>query len=131
MAVLYLTGVLEDGTTERSPLVPPNPRTALEINQHSTAQIVVRITNPANIPIPSEGTLVLAVKQKPQDEPALAQLTGTWTPLLGPGVAMFSWPKTTMQTMPWGKYVYDVKLTKDGEVNVVVPLSPLHLAPTL
>lgn len=131
MAVLYLTGVLEDGTTERSPLVPTNPRTALEIIQHSTAQIVVRITNPANIPIPSTGTLTLSVKQKPQDEPALAQLAGVWTPLLGPGVAIFSWPKTTMQTVPWGRYAYDVKLTVGTDVNVVVPLSPLHLAPAL
>ena len=131
MSVHYLSGVLEDGITSRSPLVPVNPRTSLEIIQHSSAQIIVRITNPANVPVPSTGAVVLTVKQKPQDEPALAQLAGVWTPLLGPGVAIFSWPKTTMQTVPWGRYAYDVKLTVGTDVNVVVPLSPLHLAPAL
>ena len=130
MAVLYLSGVLEDGTT-RSPLVPVNPRAELEIIQHTSAQIIVRVTDPANIPIPSTGTMVLTVKQKPQDEHTLAQLTGSWYPLLGPGVAMFSWVKTTMNNNPWGRYIYDVKLTVGSEVNVVIPASPFRLAPAL
>lgn len=131
MAVFYLAGVLEDGTTPRSPLVPVNPRAELEIIQHSSAQIIVRITNPANVPIPSTGTVVLTVKQKPQDGEALAQLTGTWVLSLGPGVAMFSWTPATMATPPWGRYAYDVKLTVGSEVNYVVPVSPFRLAPAL
>lgn len=130
MAVLYLSGVLENGIT-RSPLVPTNSRMELEIIQHTTAQIIVRVTDPANMPIDSTGTLVLTVKQKPQDEMPLAQLTGSWYPLLGPGVAMFSWAKTTMNTLPWGRYIYDVKLTVGAEVNVVIPASPFRLAPAL
>lgn len=130
MAVLYLSGVLENGIT-RSPLVPVNSRMELEIIQHSSAQIIVRVTDPANMPIDSTGTLVLTVKQKPQDEMPLAQLTGSWYPLLGLGVAMFSWAKTTMNTLPWGRYIYDVKLTVGAEVNVVIPASPFRLAPAL
>ena len=130
MAVLYLSGVLEDGSN-RSPLVPVNPRAELEVIQHTSAQIIVRVTDPANMPIPSTGVMVLTVKQKPQDEMALAQLTGSWYPLLGPGVAMFSWVKTTMSTLPWGRYIYDVKLTVGAEVNVVIPASPFRLAPAL
>ncbi len=66
MAVLYLSGVLEDGSN-RSPLVPVNPRAELEVIQHTSAQIIVRVTDPANMPISSTGTMVLTVKQKPQD----------------------------------------------------------------
>ncbi len=131
MAVLYLSGVLEDGATPRSPLVPVNPRAELEIIQHSTAQIIVRITNPANVPIDSTGVAVLTVKQKPQDGEALAQLTGVWVPSLGPGVVLFSWAASTMSTPPWGRYTYDIKLTVGTEVNYVVPASPFRLAPAL
>lgn len=131
MSVHYISGVLEDGTTPRSPLVPVNPRTSLEIIQHSSAQIIVRITNPANVPVPSEGAVVLTVKQKPQDGEALAQLTGTWVPSLGAGVALFSWATSTMSTPPWGWYTYDVKLTVGTDVNFVVPASPFRLAPAL
>ena len=131
MAVLYLTGVLEDGTTVRSPSVPVNPRAEREIIQHSTAQVVVRITNLAGVPIPSEGTLKLVVKQKPQDGEELASLTGAWTPELGPGVAIFSWTPTTMNYSPWGRYIYDVKLTVGSDVNIVVPASPFRLAPAV
>lgn len=131
MSVHYISGVLEDGTTPRSPLVPVNPRTSLEIIQHSSAQIIVRITNPANVPVPSEGAVVLTVKQKPQDGEALAHLTATWVPSLGAGVALFSWTTSTMSTPPWGWYTYDVKLTVGTDVNFVVPASPFRLAPAL
>lgn len=130
MSVLYLTGVLDDGTP-RSPSVPVNPRAELAIIHKSRAQVVIRITNTAGVPIASEGTLTLTVKQKPQDGEALAQLTGVWTPDLGPGVAMFSWAPTTMPYSPWGRYVYDVKLVNGAAVDFVVPASPFRLEPAL
>lgn len=130
MAVLYLTGVLEDGSP-RSPSVPVNPRAALSIIHRSRAQVVIRITTSAGVPIPSEGSLVLTIKQKPQDAETLAQLVGTWTPDLGLGVAMFSWTPTTMNYSPWGRYVYDVKLTNGDAVDFVVPASPFRLEPAL
>jgi len=130
MAVLYLTGVLEDGTP-RSPAVPVNPRAELSVIHRSRAQVVIRIAHTAGVPIPSEGTLTLTVKQKPQDESALALLTATWTPELGMGVAMFSWTPTTMNFSPWGRYVYDVKLVNGDAVDFVVPASPFRLEPAL
>lgn len=130
MAVLYLTGVLDDGTP-RSPSVPVNPRVELSIIHKSRAQVVIRITNTAGVPIPSEGTLTLTVKQKPQDGESLALLNGTWTPNLGPGVAMFAWTPTTMPYSPWGRYVYDVKLVNGEAVDFVVPASPFRLEPAL
>ena len=131
MAVLYLWGVLEDGTTIRSPAVPANPRAELSIIQHSSAEVVLRITNPAGLPVDSTGTVMLTIKQKPQDGETLASLTGAWAPELGPGVARFTWLPATMNYNPWGRYIYDIKLTVGSEVNYVVPASPFRLAPAV
>ena len=131
MAVLYLTGVLEDGVTPRSPDVPVNPRQELEVIQHTTNQIVMQATNPGGVPLPGIGELILTVKQKPQDEPSLARLVGTWTPMLGAGKAIFSWTAATMNSLPWGRYVYDVKLVNGSDVQVLVPASPFRLAPAV
>lgn len=131
MAVLYLSGVLEDGVTVRDPSVPINPRQSLEIIQHTTNQIVIQVTNPGGVPLPAVGELILTVKQKPQDEPALARLVGTWTPMLGAGKAIFSWTILTMRDVPWGWYTYDVRLVNGAEVNIVIPASPFRLSPTV
>lgn len=131
MAVLYLLGVLEDGVTPRSPEVPPNVRQELMITQASTAQVILAAMNPGGVPLPPVGELILTVKQKPQDEPALARLVGTWTPMLGAGKAIFSWTRTTMSGLPWGRYVYDVKLVNGTEVDILVPASPFVLAPAV
>lgn len=131
MAVLYLTGVLHDGSPAIDPAVPVNPRAEIEIIQGTTNQIVCRVVNPAGAPVPPVGDLVLTVKQKPGDEPPLAQLEGTWTPLLGPGTAVLTWPATSMRFLPWGRYVYDVRLIQGAEVNMVVPASPFRLAPAV
>jgi len=131
MSVLYLTGVLYDGSPSNDPTVPANPRACLEIIQGTSNQIVCRIVAPSGNPIPPVGTLTLTVKQKPGDEMSLAALEGIWTPLLGPGTAIVSWPSTTMRTMPWGWYTYDVKLTNGSDVNAVIPLSPFRLAPAV
>lgn len=131
MAVLYLTGVLEDGNTERAPEVPVNPRQSLDVIQRTTNQIVLYATNPAGMPIPATGDLILTVKQKPQDEPALARLVGTWTPMLGAGKAIFSWTTATMADQPWGRYVYDVRLVNGSEVNMLIPASPFILSPAV
>lgn len=131
MAVLYLTGVLQDGSPANDPAVPVNPRMCLEAIQGTSNQIVCRIVTPSGNPVAPVGTLTLTVKQKPGDEMSLASLEGVWTPLLGPGTAIFSWASTTMRTLPWGWYTYDVKLTNGTDVNVVLPLSPFRLAPAV
>ena len=131
MATLYLTGVLEDGTTHRSPSVPENPRVELSIIQHSSAEVIVRIVNPAGTPVDSTGTATLTIKQKPQDGETLASLVGAWATDLGPGVARFTWLPTTMNYNPWGRYIYDVKLVVGSAVNYVVPASPFRLAPAV
>lgn len=131
MAVLYLIGVLEDGVTPRSPEVPENVRQELAITQATTAQVILAAMNPGGVPLPPVGELILTVKQKPQDEPALARLVGTWTPMLGAGKAIFSWTTSTMAGLPWGRYVYDVKLVNGPEVDVLVPASPFRLAPAV
>lgn len=131
MAVLYLTGVLFDGSPAIDPSVPHNPRMELEIIQGTSNQIVCRITNPTGDPVAPVGDVILAVKQKPGDEPALAYLEGTWTPMLGPGTAVLSWPATTMRFQAWGRYVYDVRLVNGSEVNMLIPASPFRLSPAV
>ena len=130
MAVLYLTGVLYDGSPPTDPTVPPNPRTELEIIQGTTNQIVCRVVTPSGAPVAPVGTLTMTVKQKPGDE-ALAVLTGTWTPLLSPGTAVLTWTATTMRYQQWGRYVYDVKLVNGDAIDMVVPASPFRLAPAV
>ena len=131
MAVLYLAGVLFDGTRATDPKIPSeNPRMSLEVIQGTSNQIVCRITNPAGDPVAPVGDVILTVKQKPQDEP-LALLEGTWAPLLGPGTAVFSWATSTMRYSPWGWYVYDVRLENGESVDVVIPASGFRLAPAV
>lgn len=131
MAVQYLIGVLQDGSPHTDPQVPTNPRAELEVIQGTTNQLVCRITNPAGDPVAPVGVVSLRVKQKPGDEPALALLEGTWTPLLGPGTVVLSWTATTMSGIPWGRYVYDVRLTNGSDVNMVIPASPFRLSPAV
>lgn len=131
MSVLYLTGVLEDATIERAPEVPVNPRQTLDIIQRTTNQIILSATDPAGLPLPAIGDLILTIKQKPQDEPSLARLVGTWTPMLGPGKAIFSWTTATMAQAAWGRYVYDVRLVNGSEVNMLIPASPFILSPAV
>lgn len=131
MAVIYLTGVYEDGVTPRAPWVPENVRQELALTQATSNQIIIQVSNPGGVPVAALGELILTVKQKPQDEPALARLVGTWTPMLGAGTAMFTWPRLTMDGQPWGRYVYDVKWVNGSEVNVVIPASPFRLAPAV
>ena len=131
MAVLYLTGVLQDGSPATDPAVPHNPRAELEIIQGTTNQIVCRVVNPSGAPVPPVGTLTLTVKQKPGDEPALAELDGTWTPLLGPGTAVLTWAANAMRYIPWGRYVYDVRLVNGTDIDMVIPASPFRLSPAV
>lgn len=130
MAVLYVTGVLEDGTPRASD-VPVNPRVELAINKGSSNQIVLRVVNAGGVPAAPVGTLTLTVAQKPGDYPPLAQLAGTWTPMLGPGTAVFGWAKTAMADVAWGRYLYDIRLSNGDEVSFVVPASPFRLMPAV
>lgn len=129
MAVTYLTCVLEDGVTPRHPLVPLNVRTTLEYAQGSTTQVICRVLNPGGVPV-TEGALQLTVARGPGELP-LAQLSASWAPYLGLGVAIVSFLPTTLALVPWGRYVYDVRLTRSGAVDFVMPASPFVLQPAV
>jgi hypothetical protein len=125
---ILLVGVFEDGTTVRDPLVPENPRQSLAFPQSETVRVIVRVTNPAGVPVPPDGTPVLTVKKRPQDFPPLASLTGTWDSSLGSGVIRFDVASTTFRGVEFGRYVYDVVITGAlGERATVIPSSPLTL----
>jgi hypothetical protein len=131
MAVIHLIGVLEDGSKPIDPSVPENPRVELAIIKGTSAQLVLKAVTRSGVPITPVGTLTLTVKQKPEDMPPLAQLTGTWTPMLGAGTAVFAWASTHMRDVPWGRYTYDIKLVNGSEVNVLIPASPFGLMPAV
>lgn len=128
MAVVYLTGVLEDGSTP-SPAVPANPRELLAVTQASTTTVFLKCVTRSGVPVTS-GTLTLRVKQKPGDE-ALATLPGTWVPLVGPGVASFTFTPTMFAGVQWGRYLYDIALWQDGVVNRLIEASPFLLRPAI
>lgn len=130
MAVIYLTGVLDDGVTVRDPAVPVNPRVLLEITQECSARVVVRVVNPGGVPIPTQGagTFLLTVKKRPQDLPALATLTGTTGP---ENVVEFTFAASTLRGVPWGRYCYDIRLSQGAEQNLLIPTSPLQLLPAV
>jgi len=132
MAVIYLTGVLEDGTTVRSPAVPSNPRVALELTQDCSATLRLTVVNPAGVPVPSTGTLALTIKKRPQDIPAVAIISGAWDGSAGPGVAQFDIPPSALHGYEWGRYCYDIRLSQGaGTQNLVIPTSPLQLLPAV
>lgn len=131
MAVIFLTGVLEDGST-LAPTVPVNPRAELAVTQGTTTQVFVRITNRAGVPVAGGSAATLRVKQRPGDGISLVQLSGVWAPLLGgPGVVVFSFTPEMFATAPWGRYVYDITLDDSGVVNKVIPASPFVLRPAV
>lgn len=124
---ILLTGVVEDGS-ERDPSIPQNQTQSLAFPQGETLRVVVRITNPAGVPVPSEGTPTLTVKKRPQDYPPIVALTGSWDALLGAGAAAFDVPSATFRGIEYGRYVYDVVLVGGaGERTTAVPTSPLSL----
>lgn len=131
MAVVYLTGVLEDGTTVRSPAVPTNPRVALELTQDCSATLRLTVVNPAGVPVPSTGTLIFTVKKRPQDQPPLLSLTGQWDGSGGPGIAQFDIAPTALHGCEWGRYCYDIRLSQAGTQNLLIPTSPLLLLPAV
>lgn len=129
MAVVYLTGVLEDGTQPRPKTVPANTRQTLAVTQGASTQIVLQVTTAAGVPV-TDGDLQLRVRLAPGDEPLLLT-PGIWQPMLGAGMAMFAILPTNFQGYQWGRYIYDVKLDRDGDVNFVVPASPFVLQPAV
>lgn len=130
MAVVYLTGVLEDGATP-DPAVPANPRELLAVTQGTSTQVFVRCVTRGGVPLPAEGAITLRVKQQPGDVVPVAQLVGVWSPLTGPGVAVFSCLPATFAGAQWGRYLYDVTLDRAGVVNRLLQASPFLLRPAI
>lgn len=129
MAVTYLTGVVEDGSPMRPSTLPQNLRQSLEITQGETTQVIVRVMTSGGVPV-TEGDLMLAVAKAPGDQLLLA-LPGAWVPSLGPGTAVFTIAAGALSLAPWGRYIYDVKLTRGSAVDFIVPASPFLLQPAV
>lgn len=121
---INLVGVLEDGSPRQGG-VPDNPRTTLEIPKGSSVELVTRVITPAGVPVSLNGDgteLLLTIRRKPDHDPKIVRKAviagGQGTFVLEPG-----------DTRLWnpGLYGWDVWLTKNGERNAVIPLSPFKL----
>lgn len=130
MAAVYLTGVLEDGSAP-DPAVPANPRELLAVTQGTTTQVFVRCMNRGGVPLTAGPAMTLRVKQRPGDADTIAQLTGIYAPLTGPGVWVFTFTPTMMQGVQWGRYLYDVTRSDAEATNRVIQASPFLLRPAI
>lgn len=121
---ILLTGVLEDGTPRREG-VPIDPRANVSITKGANVEIVVTVVTPGGEPVKLTGTgteLLLTVKKRPTEAATISRLA-----VSEGNVGTFTLVPTDTRTQIAGLYGYDVWLTKDGERDVVVPLSPFNL----
>jgi hypothetical protein len=121
--LLSLVGVLEDGGV-RSPHVPINPRTTLNMTLGADVTLSVRVVRPNGQPVVG-GTLTWTVKKKATDMQASFTKAGDCK---DPTTFTVT-PADTKRLTP-GLFIYDVWHTAaDHTRNAVVPFSSLFIEP--
>jgi len=124
-----LYGVWRDGVVK--PEVEARVKPMLRITKGSDFHIVLTVDRAAGIRFNEPAGLVLTVRRKPYTEEKAMQLTGALLRQEGRGTWVFAGVPTTTRNMEWGRYVFDVWLTKDttGEKQQVVAIAPFVLEP--
>lgn len=128
-----LTGLWPDGSTpdDTNEAVQKAARAELRIPQGASARVVLSLFTPNGVPfqIAAADMLYLTVKRKPQDGSPLVKLTGARLVTEGKHVALFTLTPAQTKNLDFGRYVFDVWMTKDagGERNQVVKVSPFVL----
>jgi len=89
--------------------------------------INLTVVRPNGTPVPlAGGSLVMTIKQRPQDTPAKASIPGVLAPAVGPNAASFTLPSSASKTWQAGRYLYDVVFTDGSGIrDAVIPLSAL------
>lgn len=132
--VVDLLGVIEDGSNP-APGVPSNTRKTLLLTRGANATIRVQIKTRGGVPfippvVDASNKAVLTVKKKIGQESILTLAGVVMTPADGPesgykftlGAADY----TTIEPIGiGGRFLYDVWVTRAGQVDAVVPLSTL------
>ena len=133
MALVHITGVLEDGT-KRGATVPTDVRQVLRITKTVDYTIRLTIVTSAGVASSATGhTFALSIRKTPESgaltiSPALS---GTAATTLGPNVVDFTITDVNTRNLTPGVYTYDVvRTTGSGLRDVVVPLSALYLSST-
>lgn len=132
MRVVYLRGVLDDGDRPQVGF-PPDARAPLSLPHRSAAEVVVRLFNPAGVPVAMEADdeLELVVVSRSQCEPLPSlTLTADPAPMRGLNVAVFDVDAAHTDLMTPGQYQYNVWHVRGSTRSLVIPTSQLILERT-
>lgn len=133
MTVVYLTGVLNDGSAYH-PSVPKDPSKTIAVYKGIGTTISLSVIYPNGSPVDlTNRRIVLTVRRSTLDDEVILQTDGSiaWgneaknkADILIAGILTRTWEGT--------KYVYDIWcLEESGDIEVVVPTSRLFLSPSV
>jgi len=128
--ILYIVGVLDDGSSFRSG-VPTNPRRTLHLTMGVTVQLLVQVLLPSGVVVPLDGIgdgtqrLTLTVRLKPPYDEKLIEQDAVVYPGGEPGQVQFNitaedWARFQSP----GRYLWDIWLADSAHLDPVVPTSP-------
>jgi hypothetical protein len=127
-----LTGVVRSGGRP-SLRVPPDSRQGLAIVGGMSNDILVTVVDQQGTAVDLfDATLTLTVRRSPRDLSPLLAVQGVNVPEQGANLAVFSLPGD--QTGSWRTtgYCYDIVLLRSsGDLEAIVPTSPLYLTPSV
>jgi hypothetical protein len=113
--------------------VPPDSRQGLAIVGGMSNDVLVTVVNQQGAAVDLfDSTLTLTVRRSPRDLSPLLAVQGVNVPEQGPNLAVFALPGD--QTGSWRTtgYCYDVVLLRSsGELEAIVPTSPLYVTPSV
>jgi hypothetical protein len=127
-----LIGVVRSGG-KQSLHVPADSRQGLQIIGGMTNRVLVQVYEQQGAPVDLfDATLTLTVRRSPRDISPLLVAQAVNVPEQGKNVAVFS--LTGDQTGSWRTtgYCYDVVLLRtSGDLEAIVPTSPLYVVPSV
>jgi hypothetical protein len=127
-----LTGVVRSGGRP-SLRVPPDSRQGLQIIGGMSNDVLVTVVDQQGVAVDLfDATLTLTVRRSPRDLSPLLAVQGVNVPEQGPNLAVFSLPGD--QTGSWRTtgYCYDIVLLRSsGDLEAIVPTSPLYVTPSV
>lgn len=125
MAVLILTGIIDDGS-KRSPGVPRSSRKQVDIVRGVDTTLRVKLRHPDGRKVDlSSGTPVTTLTVKPHpDSDADLTVVGAIEAPAEEAVVAFDLTAAITANLSVGRRLFDVRHSQSGDVHAVVPLSP-------
>lgn len=125
--MIILRGVRQSGEAQAVG-TPSNPRRTLRFARLQTETIRVCVTDEAGVAVDLTlftATLTVRVRSDCDERALRKQVTGN-----AYGYADFAFAATDTRNMEPGRYVFDVWISKTGEQQAVIGLSPFILEPS-